>query len=89
MLRDCDGEMLKRWTGSEVPSVEAFVQRLEALNDDKPADWHEDYAEIQHERAVDAAARSIGVKKENPFEKISEHTAEDAATYQRVIAKYK
>lgn len=89
MLRDCDGEMLKRWTGSEVPSVEAFVQRLEALNDDKPADWHKEYAEIQHERAVDAAARNISAEKEKKYEKDARRTAEDLATYQRIIAKYK
>ena len=89
MLRDCDGELLMRWTSSEVPSAEELAEHLKDENGGKSADWHGDAAQIEHEESVKAAAGNIGVKKENPHEKIVERNVENAATYQRVIEKYK
>lgn len=61
MLRDCDGDMLKRWTNAEVPSVEDLVERMKKENDGKTTVAHEVIAEADHEKAVENAADSIDV----------------------------
>lgn len=66
MQRDLDGEVLTRWTASVVPTVEEIKQDLQNENKGKSAEWHEEAANIEHEKTVKAAASSVEVCEETP-----------------------
>lgn len=65
MLRDCDGDMLKRWTNAEVPSVEDLVERMKKENDGESTTAHEIIAEADHNAAVKTASDNISVAEDH------------------------
>lgn len=88
MLRDCEGEMLSRWTTSEVPDVEEFAEQLRKECADGEPDGIEDNAQAAHEKAVETAAGSVDIREESGADAHNHAASERAARSRATIEKY-
>ena len=89
MLKDCDGDMLKRWTSSEVPGIGEIVKNMQEENNGEPADWHGDAAETEHETAVHNAEAAVSVEEYDSITaRLIEEDKRSSEKSKRILQKY-